>query len=125
MLKWFRVHASPVAASLLMSVGALGGSLASQHPDDCHDAACATILVSHDAAAHHVRPAQTDADAYPLHCLVCHWARSFRPRTEARFIPAPAVEASVRIHDEIFTAVPVARVAQPPLRSPPTSPILS
>jgi hypothetical protein len=49
--------------------------------------------------------------------------RAFRPRTEARIIVAPPARAGARIHLEIFTASPAALAAQPPLRSPPTSPV--
>jgi hypothetical protein len=116
---WFRACAQKIAATLLVSVIALGGSMAAPHLDDCHDVACAAIPVSHDADAHAFR-ASPDADAaHPLHCLVCHWARSFRPNTEVRFVSAPAVQAGIRVHVEPVPVALVATVAQPPLRSPP------
>lgn len=119
MLRWFRLHASRVATTLLVSVIAVGGSMVSPHPEDCHDAACTPGAVVHDASAHQIGGARPSADSHPLHCLVCHWARSFRPRTEIRFVSAPAAQAGVRIHVESFTVAPVTTVAQPPLRSPP------
>ena len=124
MLDWFRACARRVAAAMLVSIIALGGSMASPHAEDCHDAACGPVVALHDASAHAFRAAGQDASAHPLHCLVCHWARSFRPHTEIRFVSAPAIQASVRIHAESFTVAPVTTVAQPPLRSPPASPVL-
>ena len=122
MLRWFRVQSSSVATALLVSVTALGGSLVAPHPLDCHEAC--VVLVTHDASAHQIRADVAETDAHPLHCLVCHWARSFRPQTETRFFPAPAAQAGTRIHLVVFTAAPAAQVAQPPLRSPPASPVL-
>lgn len=121
MLARIRRHASTVAATLLVSVVTLGGSLAAPHPDVCHDAGCAPIVVEHDASAHQMRGSAEKAESHPLHCLVCHWARSFRPRTEARILAAPATQAGDRIHVDIITPPTAITVAQPPLRSPPPS----
>jgi hypothetical protein len=125
MLSWFRSTASGVAATLLMSLATLGVSLYAPHPVDCHDAECGTILVAHDASAHRVGANTSTADTHPLHCLVCHWARSFRPHITTTFVATPAAYAGIRLH---FDFIPVARntqVAQPPLRSPPSSPVLA
>lgn len=123
MMQWFRVQASRVAGALLVSVTMLGGSLVAPHPIDCHDACAETV--THDASAHRIRAHVPEAESHPLHCLVCHWARSFRPHTETRLLHAPAAQAGARIHIVDFTAAPAAQVAQPPLRSPPASPALS
>jgi hypothetical protein len=122
---WFRVRARTVAATLLVSLVSLGMSLYARHAVDCHDADCGTILVAHDASAHRVASDPAAAEAHPLHCLVCHWARSFRPRIEVRFLAAPAAQAGVTVHVEYSTAAVSAPVAQPPLRSPPSSPDLA
>ena len=124
MLTWFRVRASRIAMVALLSFGATGASLGVLHGSGCHDE-CAEI-VAHDAAAHHMRASVTGDGAQPLHCLVCHWARSFRPHTnEGRILSAPAVDAGARVHVEYFTASSHAPAAQPPLRSPPASPVLA
>jgi len=101
----------------MLSLAAMGFSAASPHADDCHDS-CATPFVEHDASAHRITAPEA-ADSHPLHCLVCHWARSFRPRTEARVLTTPASAPGITLHIEYFTAAVSAPVAQPPLRSPP------
>ena len=120
---WIRACVRRVAAGVLVSVIALGGSMATPHADDCHEAACAPVAVPHDASAHAFRGADEAPGAHPLHCLGCHWARSFRPHSEIRFVSSPAIEAGVRIHVELVPAASSTTVAQPPLRSPP-SPIV-
>ena len=122
-MRWFRVYASRIATAAILSLVAVGMSAAAPHEDDCHDAACHPIAVEHDASAHRVA-APAAAAEHPPHCLVCHWARSFRPHTESRVLTAPASRAGVTIHVEYFTAAVTAPAAQPPLRSPP-SPVLS
>jgi len=105
----------------MLSLAAVGLSAAAPHEDDCHDAACQPIAVEHDASAHRITsPVAVEGQA--LHCLVCHWARSFRPRTETRVVAAPIVGLGVTLHIEFVTAAISAPVAQPPGRSPPSSP---
>jgi hypothetical protein len=81
------------------------------------------ILGAHDAAAH-VFTAVPDASASLLHCVACHWARSFRPADGAATAAAPtAVPTPPKCADVDATCV-TARYSQPPLRSPPASPAL-
>lgn len=121
MLQWCRVRAPRVAALTLVWMIAVGGAAVAPHEDDCHDAACKAIAVEHDAAAHRIGATSADADNHPLHCLVCHWVRAFRPRTEVRVVSAPATGSGVRIPVQFFTISSRAPSAQPPLRSPPAS----
>lgn len=118
-MSWFQACAQRIAGALLVSIVALGGSMAAPHLDDCHDVSCAALPVSHDADAHAFRAAPEADAAHPLHCLVCHWARSFRPPTEVRFISLPSIQAGTRVHLEPFTVARSTVAAQPPLRSPP------
>jgi hypothetical protein len=122
-MRWFRLHASPVAATALLSLAFVGLSAAGPHEDDCHDA-CQPMAVEHDASAHRIT-APAAAGEHPLHCFVCHWARSFRsPRTESRVVATPANDPGTRLHADSLTTDVSAPVAQPPLRSPP-APALS
>lgn len=123
MLQWFRARASAIASCAILAMGTVGGAAIAPHEDDCHDAACNAVVVEHDASAHRVGAPSADDDSHPLHCLVCHWVRAFRPRTEARFVSALTAETGVRIPVHFFTISSRAPVAQPPLRSPPASPI--
>jgi hypothetical protein len=123
MLQWCRVRAARVAAATLVWMLAVGGAAVAPHGGDCHDAACHAVIVEHDASAHRVRVPSVDDDIYPLHCLVCHWVRAFRPRTEARFVSTLASEGGVRIPVQFVAISSRASFSQPPLRSPPASPI--
>ena len=124
MLHWFRLKASGLAATVLVSLGAMGLSLLAPHPLECHDAECATAVV-HDASAHRIGSPDSPVRGEPFHCLVCHWARSFRPHTEAKFVASPVTQARIRLTVDIPAAAPATRFAQPPLRSPPASTVLS
>lgn len=123
MLQWFRVRAARVAATTLLWMLAVGSTAVAPHEDDCHDAACSPIVVEHDHSAHRISAPSADEDIHPLHCLVCHWVRAFRPRTEARFVSALASESGVSLPVQFFAIASRAPVAQPPLRSPPVLPI--
>jgi hypothetical protein len=118
-MRWFRVHASRLATVAMLSLAFVGLSAAGPHEADCHDA-CQPIAVEHDASAHRIT-APAAADEHALHCLVCHWARSFRPRAESRVLTTPGPGPGTSHHVECFTAAVSAPAAQPPLRSPPSS----
>ena len=123
MLGWFRAQASRIAVAAIMSLGALGASLVVPHVDDCHDSACLAVAVEHDAGAHHFIAPRTSVDTHPLHCLVCHWARTFRPRTEASVLLAPLVDAGIPVLVEPETISAVTAATLPPLRAPPATPL--
>ncbi len=119
MLMWCRVRRSAIAAAVVLATSVVGGSAVLPHEDDCHDSACSPVAVEHNAAAHRIGADSQGPEGHPQHCLVCHWARAFRPRTEARVVSAPASAADVRIAVVTLTLFPAAPVSQPPLRSPP------
>jgi hypothetical protein len=123
MLSWFRSAASGVAATLLLLLAALGAAAVSPHEDDCHDPGCMGIVVEHDASDHRFTAPSTIAESHPLHCLVCHWTRTFRPPIAVKFVAAPAVLVRVYPRFDFITVARRAQVAQPPLRSPPSSPL--
>ena len=121
MLGWFRSRASCIATVAMLSMAVVGGLAAVPHEDDCHDGACIPTAVQHNAAAHRIGGASTDGDHHTQHCLVCHWIRAFRPRTESRVVSAHASRADLRIPVTLVVLSGRAPVAQPPLRSPPSS----
>lgn len=119
MLRWFRVRAPRIAAVTILWMVVVGGSAVTPHEDDCHDAACGSVAVEHDAAAHRIGAAPAGDEAHPLHCLVCHWVRAFRPRTEARIVSTLTSPAGLNLPVQLFSTTLGAPVSQPPLRSPP------
>ena len=122
MLKLVRARTSSVATALLVSLL----SLQLPHPADAdHDSHGSLALFAHDPSSHAVRDALPDNDAPPLHCVVCHLARSFRPQANAPSLPVPVVSTGTQTHLEVFTAAHPALLAQPPLRSPPPSPFFT
>ena len=124
MLQWFRAHAARVAAITTLWMAVVGGSAIVPHDDDSHDTYAAPA-VDHDASAHRVRAAQTDGEHHQLHCLVCHWMRSFRPHVEWRATSIASADAGISLPLQLFSISAAAPLAQPPLRSPPSSPARS
>ena len=122
MLSWFRASASRIATVVVVSLAALGTSAVGSHGDDSHDSACVAASVEHDAAAHRFTSPQSPDPSQPDHCLVCHWVRSFRPRTEARVVFGRGVQTVAVRQVEGVTTLAIGRIAQPPLRAPPISP---
>jgi hypothetical protein len=122
MLKIVRQRTSSVAAALLVSLL----SLQLPHTADAdHDSHGSLALVAHDPSTHAIQDTARGHDAPPLHCVVCHIARSFRPQIAASSLPVPVVSSSTLVHIEVVTAARPSVAAQPPLRSPPASPLLT
>jgi len=119
MLRWCRLQASRIALTAMVSMAVAGGSAVVPHEDDCHDAGCSSIAVEHNASAHRVGAATAADDSHPLHCLVCHWVRAFRPRTEVRIVSTLTANAGLSVPVQLFTTSTGPQVSQPPLRSPP------
>lgn len=111
---WRRVTAHLLCAVLLVTSVA---SLAHARSD--HDPDCAPFLTLHDASAHTIGAGTETPEAPPVHCLACHWARSFRPRVETAYVEAPAAQSDVRLLVEAAPVAWASPVSQPPLRSPP------
>jgi hypothetical protein len=124
MLAWFRRRAPGLGAVVLLALGAMGASELSPHPFDCH-VGCVAAFVEHDESAHRIGASQTSQHEHPLHCLACHWSRSFRPPVYVAAFSASALVLDVRLPLEVFAVVYATLAAQPPLRSPPSSPVLA
>ncbi len=120
-MQWFRAQTARIAAVTIVWMALVGALAIVPHDDDSHDTYA--FAVTHDHSAHRVEAAGSDVDSHPLHCLVCHWVRAFRPRTEARTASLPAADAGISLPLELFSISATAPVSQPPLRSPPSSPI--
>jgi hypothetical protein len=124
MLQWFRGRARSIAAPALLSLLALSIWSATPHPDDCHEAICASVVVSHDVSSHSVGRDTSNSER-PLHCVLCHWTRTSRPTNTAAHPIALAVERNVRYFVDLAAAPDVVVAAQPPLRAPPLSPVFA
>jgi hypothetical protein len=125
MLQWFRARARSVGATALLSLVTLTVWSALPHQDDdCYDAICA-VDVAHDPSAHAVGRADTSHGDRPLHCVLCHWTRTFRPSAQAAHPLAPAVDRAVRVLVHVVLAPEAFLAAQPPLRAPPTSSLVA
>jgi hypothetical protein len=92
------------------------------HAGDDHDPDCTlTGFVLHDASNHTIGASDTEQQEPPVHCLACHFGRSFRPRVETTYLSAPAIEAGARLLVEATPVSWASPTSQPPLRSPPVS----
>jgi hypothetical protein len=123
MLGWYRRQASALAAALLVAFMALGVANAAPHHDDCHDSLCVTSVAAHNAADHRVEgPPQPDE--HPLHCVLCHCIRAFKPAAVSAHREAPSIPDDAIVHAPFIGTPASFPAAQPPLRSPPASPAL-
>lgn len=121
-MAWYRARARSLAALLLVAWASLGAATAAPHHDDCHDAVCLTTPVeTHDHSSHRLHSPPVPAE-HPLHCVVCHWIRAFKPLWQSENAPAVTTPVAVAVH-VVSTASPSAfPAAQPPLRAPPIAP---
>ena len=90
------------------------------HACDDHDSDCASPSVAApDGSAPTVSASESTTDGQPVHCLVCHLSRSFRPRGETTLVSAPAVTPRPLRFVDTALIIRNFPVSQPPLRSPP------
>jgi len=115
----FRRHARSIAALLLVAWASLAAATAAPHHDDCHDTVCLTASAGHHDPASHRFEAPSTPDEHPLHCVVCHWIRAFKPAWQSEVIQAASTPDAVPVHVEPFATPSGYPAAQPPLRSPP------
>ena len=126
MLAWVRNQSARVARALLLSLlTATASQAAPSHADAGHDdhlTSAGLASIPHNESDHALR-ADVPADgAHPLHCLVCHWARAFRPLASPSAEIAPTLEARYHVHRAAFRAPRSVSPPQLSLRSPPASP---
>ena len=120
MLSRFRQRSALVAALLAAFLATVGTP---HSTDPGHDSDRAIVVVPHNEADHQLRASGLEeSGTHDTHCVLCHFARSFRPRTDTRTVSQPPAPAGAHVSIAIFGAVAAALVAQPPLRAPPPSP---
>ena len=118
----FRLHARHIAALLLVAWASLAAASAAPHHDDCHDAVCLAAPSGHHDPSSHRFEGPVTPDEHPLHCVVCHWIRAFKPAWQSEVIQAASAPDAVPVHVEPFATPSAFPAAQPPLRSPPHAP---
>jgi hypothetical protein len=126
MLEWLRNRSARVAAALLLSL--LTASLSQAMPahadagHDDHALAGGRSTVPHNESDHELRANVPSDAAHPLHCLVCHWARAFRPLATPSAEVAPTFESRFHVQRAVLAAPRSVAPPQLSLRSPPASP---
>jgi hypothetical protein len=123
MLRVFRGQALAISSAVLLSLAAatISQTLLAHTPDE-HDIGWAPLrAVPHDESAHQLGAAQTSDSPHPLHCLVCHWVRAFRPLRSALAHQAPDLERRASLHFGALPAPTTLVTAQLTLRSPPST----
>jgi hypothetical protein len=123
MIDLVRHGARQIAATLLCSLLATIVSQAlPAHGLASHDSACLTALeLAHDESSHRLSAPLTTSERHPLHCLVCHLARTFRPSPQIDRQSAPDLEPRAAVHVVSAPAPRAVDAAPLSLRAPPSS----
>jgi hypothetical protein len=127
MLGWVRRRSARIAAGLLLSLLTASVSQAMPaHADAGHDehalAGTGLPAIPHSESDHELRPYVPSDAAHPLHCLVCHWARAFRPLASPSADLAPTLETRYHVRRAVVSAPRGVAPPQLSLRSPPAPP---
>ena len=85
--------------------------------DDGDDPLCAPQLVVHDHNAHRIEASES-APAQSEHCLLCHWAQSFRSATTGTRFVLPDSPSAIH-HQADTVTVRSILTAGPSGRAPP------
>jgi hypothetical protein len=124
MLHWSRSHLRALAVAVLVSLSTLATWSLAVHELDCYDRDGAPEFVVHDASAHAFRGATPDPGEHPVHCVLCHWTRSFAPRVHSVTLAPSVARSTVAAPAPLVRPVSVFADAQPPLRGPPATPFV-
>ena len=124
MLHQLRRHLRVLAAAVLVSVSVLGTWSTVAHGLDCHDPEGALVVVAHDASAHAFRSAPLAAGEREVHCVLCHWTRTFGPGVESVATAPLVVVLTFALTSTDDSVARLISAAQPPLRAPPLAPTL-
>ena len=125
MLHQIRRQLRTLAATVLVLVSALGAWSTVAHDLDCHDSDGAPVLVVHDASAHAFRTTTPPDSQRPVHCVLCHWTRTFGPGAQSVSVAPVAVSRSLALPARETSPARLVAAAQPPLRAPPSAPLLA
>ena len=122
MLRLFRVRLWCVATALAIALGTAGAPLQMLlHGGDAHDLGCALLVEPpHDASAHRLQSAAAPDATRDVHCVACHWARSFSANHVESHGHHTAFDAHLPSHLYGFAFVSSAVPPQLPSRAPPT-----
>ena len=120
MLIGIRARSSSIAFALLLAFAVTSTAQASAaHGSEDHDTGCApAVAVAHDESAHTLDSPGADG-GHPLHCLVCHWARTFRLSTVTGNGTAPVLCQQELVRTNRIPAPRAVDAAQLTLRAPP------
>lgn len=123
MLKGVRGQVSSIAATVLLALltATVSQTLASHTPDEHDIGWTRPVAVPHDESDHRITAGQPGDSTHPLHCLACHWVRSFRPLRSALAHQAPDLEPRASLHFGALPAPTTLVTAQLTLRSPPSA----
>lgn len=117
-----RHHLRALAAAVLVSLSALGVWSTVAHGLDCfdHDDAVVAVVV-HDASAHVFSSAAPADEDRPIHCVLCHWTRTFGPSVQSVAAAPSLADRTVAIPVDDATVPRLVAAVQPPLRAPPSA----
>jgi hypothetical protein len=121
MVHQIRRHLRALAATMLVSLSALGAWSTIAHGLDCHDAECLPAVVAHDASAHAFNSPEPPDGERELHCVLCHWTRAFSPGVQSVSAAPVPVSRSLTIPTADASVVRMVAAVQPPLRAPPSA----
>jgi len=124
MLHWSRSHLRALAVAVLVSLSTLATWSLAVHELDCYDRDGAPVFVVHDASAHAFRDAAPAPGDHPVHCVLCHWTRSFAPRVHSVTLAPYVVRSTVAAPALSVRLASVFAGTQPPLRGPPATPFV-
>jgi hypothetical protein len=112
-----RARLAPFAA-LVVLFATMPVTVSSLLHDETDDAICNPAVVVHDAAAHHIGAARSDAPD-SQHCVFCHAFQSLRAVSAAMRFAAPSVDARL-IANASVTALTALLVSNRAARAPPS-----
>lgn len=120
MLTGMRARSPSIAVAVLLAFAVASTAQAvAAHGTEDHDAGCAPVAaIAHDESAHTLDSPGADG-RHPLHCLVCHWARTFRLSTVIGNGTTPVLCEHGLVRTNRIPAARAVDSAQLTLRAPP------